>query len=100
MSHDQSFANVETRCSIGAGELLHELVNYANLPELLALLENIDGRIYKTDVEGALLAVKRQFPEPFSFVSSIVFRCTTCGHFGSSISVEVRHASATGGLLI
>ena len=56
------FKVLEARCSVFAADLLSQLENHPSLPELLSLLEQIDGQLYHSDIEFALLTLRKAMP--------------------------------------
>ena len=53
--YEDRFHMLEARCTAFAAELLRQLEHHPKLPELMGMLEAIDGPIYRGDVETALL---------------------------------------------
>ena len=62
MASDDRFKRLQARCSGFAAELLGQLENHPGLPELLLLLEEIDGRVFRSDIESALMTLRKQSP--------------------------------------
>ena len=59
-SHQERLKILETRCSGFAAELLRNLQGHAKFPELVSRLEQIDGTLYRADIERAFYELTKQ----------------------------------------
>ena len=59
MALEDRFKSVEARCSGFAQELLRQVQHDAQLAELLAELEKIDGIVFRSDIEAALPTLRK-----------------------------------------
>ena len=50
---------LETRCSTFALELLRELEEHPQFPELVSALENVPGNLYRIDIENQFAALRK-----------------------------------------
>ena len=55
--YEDRYRIVEARCTAFAKELLLELKKHPQFPKVIERLEQIQGTIYRGDVEAAFLAV-------------------------------------------
>ena len=59
-SYQERLNILETRCSGFATELLRDLQGHAKFSELVGRLEQIDGTLYRTDIERAFYELIKQ----------------------------------------
>jgi hypothetical protein len=59
-SYQERLKILETRCSGFAVELLRDLQGHPKFPELVSNLEQIDGTLYRVDIEQAFYELIKQ----------------------------------------
>ena len=59
-SYQERLRILETRCSGFAAELLRDLQGHPQFPNLVSKLEQIDGTLYRVDVERAFYEITKR----------------------------------------
>lgn len=59
-SYRERLKILETRCSSFAMELLHDLQDHPKFPELVSNLEQIDGMLFRVDIERAFYELTKE----------------------------------------
>ena len=59
-SYQERLRILETRCSGFAAELLRDLQGHPQFPKLVSKLEQIDGTLYRVDVERAFYEITKR----------------------------------------